>query len=1742
MKKIIIALLVVAMLVSAAFVCWSMNTKAETIPGIGTTGATITNTWTGEHKDDAYFTQLGTSKGVTFTKITTYDELCAITNGADANNLKYYYLSLPEGTEKLSLNGKNHIKTRQNIYIDFNGYTVDISGDNNGVFMALHNSTVKNLKITGTVRYVSDRAYYSARKTAIGQSALTTLGYSAPNSANGVVHLDNIVCETAWKIHQQHGYGKYMGGLISDAANGSTISNCVYNGTIIAENDTVGMAADPSNVLTCLVGRIGGIIGSATGVTFDNCVSKGSLTISDGIRFVANGGDDTGNGGARVGGIAGYVGGASKFTNCQNEMAITINAIGMKGTADSTVYAGQIGGVAGYAEGTTSFDRCTNKGDISNTKNTFHIGGVVGYTAASYVKDCLNAKEAQITSYATSSQGDMRGIGGVIGYGFNMGNITNCQNDGTVQQSVGTTGAEAISAPKVYIGGIVGRFYSDNEAKRTIANCLNNGAVSGNNTATQRETGAAGILGTLQSGDVNAKSDVLVISNCINKGNISGRICGGMIGTSYPASATANPGITISDSKNYGSISASYTVTDNFTTGGTVVMSVAGGMIAQQYGSGNTIVNINNSSNYGAISANGVADGSIKGNVTANYYTYAGGIVGEMNFAANFTGVVNEVGATVTTSKTNSVELIKNETTDKPTANLISASGGIIGEAGKTTTISGVTNKGNILNGRYAGGVLGWASVDVTFADCTNLANVKGRASAGGIVGYVTGSASFKNCTNGSMATKDQIYVTTTNGDDLDGIGGIVGYTTVDAKVEGCQNYAHVYTATAVGQASKYVGGIVGRAAKQAFIGYDITDTTKLGSEVVNYGKITLNNVFNQDHTEYVGGIIGEAVTAIKVANCKNYGAIEATKSYTKFSTTGGLGGIIGVPYDATDVTADIDNCINYGDIFYSGTTESSYAAGGIIGRVFSKTGAKILIDGCYNYGAIYSTTDFQLEFAGGLIGRSEGGTITMNNCHNNGNVTGVVHSGGLIGYTGGKPTISNSTSGMDPNYPVTITATGDIPSQNSTGYVGGIMAQGIGSPAVTNCKVGGNIIVTNWRNQGASNDAYIGGFTGHSGGGGTYTGCINNANITVSGSGLLGGVSGGVGRNNVASLTFNNCINNGNITVNSDSVFLLSGAAWSEGVGGLFANGGVGTVTLNNCQNNGDIKVYTDTSVGGLAGYVADGHVIMTDCINTGEIIADAKLANARGVGGLLGKTTKNVTFTRCTNDGPVTADGNYHTGGIAGHVLGLKTFTDCENTEKGIITFTEDTALNHMIGVGGILGYGQTNGGSEAASKAVITYCVNNGAIVMPSNATGSNVHIGGIVGRFANPTYFTIDYCQNNGDISAATKSISYVGGILGIHQNWQATSLKDTYVISNTTNTGALKGYRTGGLVGKIEAGGNGTTEWFATITLNNCVNSGTISSVSYGGGIAGFHSDNASNGGKPFHIVYDITNCANTGDFIAGSEHAGIVPIAANAEVNATNFISAGKFTVKSSNRSYVTIPKNTTNQFEDSIEGVYVEGIGAATNDYEITVKSEEETNALLRKDASAFLVFDRADLMVLYSIALSTEDKSAFEAELANVKLIAEREVEGSLYFKATQKQADEAYKALYDKLYPESFASTFEVVLPVSVSLEDGLDVTVSLNSYPKATLALIVTQNGIDDGGNFKLYMNADNSNVIEFVLVDSEGNEYGSNRVLFDIGWGDPTGVFHYDTVTKVDSTLPGRYSGKLTFTVDFDPGT
>ena len=78
MKKIIVAVLTVAMLISVCALCVPMGASAADVNTESVTvGATITTTWTGAHKTEA---ELEAETGKDFTAITNYDQFAAIAN------------------------------------------------------------------------------------------------------------------------------------------------------------------------------------------------------------------------------------------------------------------------------------------------------------------------------------------------------------------------------------------------------------------------------------------------------------------------------------------------------------------------------------------------------------------------------------------------------------------------------------------------------------------------------------------------------------------------------------------------------------------------------------------------------------------------------------------------------------------------------------------------------------------------------------------------------------------------------------------------------------------------------------------------------------------------------------------------------------------------------------------------------------------------------------------------------------------------------------------------------------------------------------------------------------------------------------------------------------------------------------------------------------------------------------------------------------------------------------------------------------------------------------------------------------------------------------------------------------------------------------------------------------------------------------------------------------------------------
>ena len=183
------------------------------------------------------------------------------------------------------------------------------------------------------------------------------------------------------------------------------------------------------------------------------------------------------------------------------------------------------------------------------------------------------------------------------------------------------------------------------------------------------------------------------------------------------------------------------------------------------------------------------------------------------------------------------------------------------------------------------------------------------------------------------------------------------------------------------------------------------------------------------------------------------------------------------------------------------------------------------------------------------------------------------------------------------------------------------------------------------------------------------------------------------------------------------------------------------------------------------------------------------------------------------------------------------------------GICDYAEETLFSHcsnscditytggLARVGGILGYG---------FDCSIDSCFNYG------NLTASNSIIGGIVGYLEDDAGSYINFCYNNGLISADNSN--YIAGIAGE---------VDGIDITNCRNDGSVINYNTdgkaAGIVGEI------TNE----MLIQSCVNNGNIT----GGYAAGITTgENTSD--------IDISYCMNT-DTLTASTEENIYPIAKN---------------------------------------------------------------------------------------------------------------------------------------------------------------------------------------------------------------------------------------------------------------------
>lgn len=274
--------------------------------------------------------------------------------------------------------------------------------------------TISGLKIKSTKPYQALFGYVKGGiiKNLTVDGSVTTATTSSAYAAGIVGYGDPVTMETCMnRVTVTVTQKGYAAGVAAYANTGSTITGCTNQGNISG----VG-------------GYLGGIVGTASGVTITNCINNGDVV--DARR------SDTYPYG--VGGIAGSAISASRITNCGNAGAVTSH---LKNT----------GGVVGYFAGTA--EKCFNSGNVTGIYAT---GGIVGNisSANTSVTDCYNT--GSILCNAPTAQykdSNAKGIGGIVGNPGSTSSadctVKNCYNAGTI------TNADAATTD-ITVGGVIG--------------------------------------------------------------------------------------------------------------------------------------------------------------------------------------------------------------------------------------------------------------------------------------------------------------------------------------------------------------------------------------------------------------------------------------------------------------------------------------------------------------------------------------------------------------------------------------------------------------------------------------------------------------------------------------------------------------------------------------------------------------------------------------------------------------------------------------------------------------------------------------------------------------------------------------------------------------------------------------------------------------------------------------------------------------------------------------------------------------------------------------------------------------------------------------------------------------------------------------------------------------------------------------------------------------------------------------
>lgn len=527
------------------------------------------------------------------------------------------------------------------------------------------------------------------------------------------------------------------------------------------------------------------------------------------------------------------------------------------------------------------------------------------------------------------------------------------------------------------------------------------------------------------------------------------------------------------------------------------------------------------------------------------------------------------------------------------------------------------------------------------------------KTNTGGIFTYVKGNSAEE-------VRIDNVY----NDIDIYFASATANYTTTDEK-----SYA-----TSIKSAGYNIGGFVGFTDESAKL--------KISNSIYA-GRIETNS-YN------VGGFVGYVSNAstVVVDNCQNVGEMIPITSMFMGGPEPGIATFLNAMKTNTRWT-------KVGENTYCSKAKLDVSSkitnwGGIVGQVKSTGG--LTVKNCQNDVDINVPNGLQL---GGILGREENASVTIENCLNTGNINGKTYLGGILACTKDSTAVLTNADNQ-----------GDIIGTGET--IGGIMGYVLdGSFTLDGCDSEGNVTAT--KQAGG-----IVGYAKENTGSGESEYVIKNSNvnkgiINAESSGYAGGIIARVDK--AKKIEINTCSVAKDVTINTKEN--------SGGITGYITD--VVETKVVGCTFSGIFNA--DRASGGIIGYYD---------IDKGVAEPSALVENC----GITAEAVLNIEITT----------GNPSAGGIVGRVRSAAfEMKGCNMAGKLTVTFTTpEEDVSQKMAAGGLIGILFDDAGAQSpVATGSVTNCTVTGTLRFLDNTdalcTGA-IFVGGTANYTADTTNIT------------------------------------------------------------------------------------------------------------------------------------------------------------------------------------------------------------------------------------------------------------------------------------------------------------------------------------------------------------------------------------------------------------------